>query len=81
MKRRTTKRSLCRQLLLHLLMGACLGLLFALVLLVADLAHLREFFSVLPNPGGATMSFVLGLSLMFALGATLTGYMFITADD
>ena len=78
MKRGGAER-LCKLLIPHLLMGACLGLLCAVLLLAADLAHVREFFSNQPDPSGAEMGFALGLSL--AVGATITGYLFIAMDN
>jgi hypothetical protein len=58
-------------------MGVCLGLAFALVLLFTDATHLSEFFSRNPDPLATEWIFALGLSLEFAVGATLTGYVFI----
>lgn len=80
MKRGRAKRALCMELSFHLLMGTCLGLFCAILLLTTGLGHLREFFGNLPNPSEAEMSFVLGMSLMFAVGATITGYLFIAMD-
>jgi hypothetical protein len=75
-----TKRQLLPELLTHLLMGACLGLVCAIVLFVGDLGELREFFAGEPSPPLAELSFALGLAFMCAVGATLTGYIFIVSE-
>jgi hypothetical protein len=67
-------------LLTHLLMGACLGLLCATVVLFADLAQLRDFFDTKPDPHLAQLSFALNLALAFGFGATLTGYVFMQME-
>jgi len=74
MKQRKPKSGLLANLLTHLLMGACLGLACAIVVLFADLGHLRDFFASKPDPHLAELAFALNLSLAFAFGATLTGY-------
>jgi hypothetical protein len=74
MKQPPAKSGLLANLLTHLLMGACLGLACAIVVLFADLGHLRDFFASKPDPRVAELAFALNLSLAFAFGATLTGY-------
>ena len=81
MKQPTTKGGLVSKLLSHLLMGAALGLACALFVLLADLAHLRDFFASKPNPLVAELRFVFNLSLAFALSATLTGYIFMQMEQ
>ena len=81
MKQPTTKGGLFSKLLTHLLMGAALGLACATFVLLADVAHLRDFFAIKPDPLIAELSFVLNLSLAFALGATLTGYVFMQMEQ
>ena len=66
---------------MHLLMGGCLGLVCAMVVLSADLGHLRDFFASKPDPHVAELAFVLNLSLAFAFGATLTGYIFMQMEQ
>jgi hypothetical protein len=80
MKQPKTKSGLFSYLLTHLLMGACLGLLCAIVVLLTDLAHLRDFFAEKPDPRLAQLSFALNLALAFGFGATLTGYVFMQME-
>jgi hypothetical protein len=81
MKQPKTTSDLLTDLVSHLLMGACLGLVCAIVVLFADLGHLRGFFASKPNPLVAELRFVLNLSLAFALSATLTGYIFMQMEQ
>ncbi len=81
MHRPRTNRRLFSELLTQLLMGACLGLACAIVLLVGDLGQLREFFAGEPSPPVAELSFALGLAFACAVGATLTGYIFIASEE
>ena len=81
MKQRKAKGELFPSLLTHLLMGAALGLACAMFVLLADVAQLRDFFASKPDPLVAELSFALNLSLAFALGATLTGFIFIQMEQ
>jgi hypothetical protein len=81
MKQPKAKTGLFPKLLTHLLMGACLGLACAILVLSTDLAHLRDFFANKPDPLIAQLRFVLNLALAFALSATLTGYIFIQMEQ
>lgn len=81
MKQPKTKGGLLPNLLTHLLMGACLGLACAIVVLLTDLAHLRDFFASKPNPDLAELRFALNLSLAFAFSATLTGFIFMQMEQ
>jgi hypothetical protein len=74
MKQPRTTSELLTDLATHLLMGGCLGLVCAIVVLFADLGHLRDFFATKPDPRVAELAFALNLALAFAFGATLTGY-------
>ena len=80
MKQRKTKSGLLASLVTHLLMGGCLGLVFAIVVLFADLGHLQDFFASKPDPHVAELAFALNLALAFAFGATLTGYVFMQME-
>jgi hypothetical protein len=80
MKQPEAKSGLFSHLLTHLLMGACLGLVCAIVVLLADLAHLRDFFDHKPDPHLAELTFALNLALAFGFGATLTGYVFMQME-
>ncbi|WP_240538106.1 hypothetical protein [Bradyrhizobium yuanmingense] len=62
----------------HAMMGAALGLIFSLTLVLSNPAVAN-----LLNNGGsqAAMVFALTLVTTFAIGATLTGAVFILAED
>jgi hypothetical protein len=66
------------KLMTHAMMGAALGLAFGLVLVLSNPAVAN-----LLNHGGspAILVFVLTLVTTFAIGATLTGVVFILAED
>jgi hypothetical protein len=66
------------KLLTHATMGAALGLAFSLALILSNPAVAK-----LLNDGGkqAVVVFALTLVTTFAIGATLTGIVFILAED
>lgn len=66
------------RLMTHAMMGAALGLTFSLTLVLSNPAVAN-----LLNNGGsqAAMVFALTLVTTFAIGATLTGAVFILAED
>ncbi|MFK4496924.1 hypothetical protein ABIF86_001215 [Bradyrhizobium japonicum] len=66
------------KLMTHAMMGAALGLVFGLALVLFNPAVAN-----LLNHGGhsAAMVFVITLVTTFAIGATLTGLVFILAED
>jgi hypothetical protein len=80
MKQPKAKSGLLTRLVTHLLMGGCLGLVCAIVVLYADLGHLHDFFARKPDPYVAELTFALNLALAFAFGATLTGYVFMQME-
>ena len=80
MKQGKAKSDLLSSLLTHLLMGACLGLVCAIVVLFADLAQLRDFFADKPDPGMAELRFALNMTLAFAFSAALTGFIFMQME-
>ena len=66
------------KLMTHALMGAALGLAFSLALILSNPAVA----TLLKNGGSqAAMVFALTLVTTFAIGATLTGAVFILAED
>ncbi|MDD1526586.1 hypothetical protein C7U92_04495 [Bradyrhizobium sp. WBOS7] len=66
------------KLMTHALMGAALGLVFSLALILCNPAVA----SLLNNGGSQTVIvFALTLVTTFAIGATLTGVVFIIAED
>ncbi|MDH2343679.1 hypothetical protein [Bradyrhizobium sp. SSUT77] len=66
------------KLMTHAMMGAALGLAFSLVLVLTNPAVAN-----LLSAGGSQAVVVFALKLMttFAIGATLTGVVFILAED
>lgn len=66
------------KLMTHAMMGAALGLAFSLALILCNPAV-----ASLLNRGGsqAAIVFVLTLATTFAIGATLTGVVFILTED
>jgi len=66
------------KLMTHAMMGAALGLVFGLALVLFNPAVPN-----LLNHGGhsAAMVFIITLVTTFAIGATLTGLVFILAED
>ncbi|MFK4384770.1 hypothetical protein [Bradyrhizobium sp. USDA 223] len=66
------------KLMTHAMMGAALGLIFSLTLVLSNPAVAN-----LLNNGGsqAAMVFALTLVTTFAIGATLTGTVFILVED
>ncbi|SEN44643.1 hypothetical protein [Bradyrhizobium sp. OK095] len=64
------------KLVTHTMMGAALGLAFGLALILSNPAVAN-----LLNHGGSQAVFVLTLVTTFAIGATLTGVVFLLAED
>jgi hypothetical protein len=66
------------KLMTQAMMGAALGLVFGLTLIVSN-----PLVGALLDHGGnpATFVFVLTVVMTFAIGATLTGVVFILAED
>ncbi|PDT90658.1 hypothetical protein CO669_10360 [Bradyrhizobium sp. Y36] len=66
------------KLMTHAMMGAALGLVFGLVLILCNPAV-----ASLLNHGGSQAATVFALTLVttFAIGATLTGVVFILVED
>ncbi|WP_339027992.1 hypothetical protein WI604_24175 [Bradyrhizobium symbiodeficiens] len=66
------------KLMTHALMGAALGLTFSLTLILSNPAV-----ASLLHHGGSQAAFVFALTLVttFAIGATLTGAVFILMED
>lgn len=66
------------KLMTHAMMGAALGLAFSLVLVLTNPAVAN----LLTHGGSqAAVAFALTLATTFAIGATLTGVVFILAED
>jgi hypothetical protein len=64
----------------HLAMGACLGALFALTLIMSNAANLSDMMTRAADPQGTVALFVGAISSFFAVGATITGFIFIQIE-
>jgi hypothetical protein len=64
----------------HLAMGACLGALFALTLIVSNAANLFDMMARAADPQGTVALFVGATSMFFAVGATITGFIFMQIE-
>ena len=68
-----------RQVIVHTAMGAILGALLALALIVTD-RHLFELIAHFPSPGFPLLRLIGVCSCSIAAGATLTGLIFTTIE-
>jgi hypothetical protein len=68
-----------RQVIVHTAMGAVLGALLALALIVTN-RHLFELIAHFPSPGFPLARLVGVSSFLIAAGATLTGLLFTTIE-
>jgi hypothetical protein len=68
-----------RQVIVHTAMGAVLGALLALVLIVTN-RHLFELIAHFPSPGFPLALLVGVSSFLIAAGATLSGLIFTTIE-
>jgi F0F1-type ATP synthase assembly protein I len=75
-----TDQLMLRQLARQALMGAMLGTILALVLLVSNCQHLLDVVMGSSAPLIASAVFVAGLSLYSAFGATVTGLQLILQE-
>jgi hypothetical protein len=74
-------RQLMREVARHLLMGASLGAVFAVLLLVLNAQHLLDAILHSSAPAMALAIFVFGIVMHFAFGAAITGFHFVIMDD
>jgi hypothetical protein len=65
----------------HLAMGASLGTGLALALILVDRGRLLEMIASSAPPGVTTLVFVGLLGSVCAVGATITGLIFMLAED
>jgi len=65
----------------HATMGVAMGLVFTLVLSIADPAGIMTLIRHSASPGPTWSMFVGTVVLTFAIGATLTGIIFIVTED
>ena len=65
----------------HLGMGAALGSLLGLCLIRFNIAHIGEIIGDAFNPGETLAIFLGTLTLNFAIGAALTGFILTEMDE
>jgi hypothetical protein len=75
-----SSRSLARHLIGHSAMGAGLGMLLALSLMVCE-QHLYELIAASPAPTLTILVFAGTLTSLFTVGAGLSGLIFALLDD
>jgi hypothetical protein len=68
-----------RQVIVHTVMGAVLGALLALALIVTN-RHLFELIAHFPSPGFPLAQLIGVSSFLIAAGATLSGLIFTTVE-
>jgi hypothetical protein len=69
------------KLAVHGTMGVAMGLALALILTLADLSGIMTLIDQSATPGVTLAMFVGTIILTFAIGATLTGLVFMTMED
>jgi len=65
----------------HTAMGVAMGLAFSLVLAIADSSGIVTLINHRETPGMTLAMFVGTIVLTFAIGATLTGLVFMMSED
>ena len=65
----------------HAAMGVAMGLVFTLVLSIADPSGMITLIKQSATPGPTWAIFVGTIVLTFTIGATLTGFVFIMTED
>jgi hypothetical protein len=73
-------RRLFQELALHALMGAALGAILAIMLLVVDAQHLQQIILRGTAPTLTLIVFVSFISMYFAFGAGITGLHFVIME-
>jgi len=81
MLRRWNPQSLPAKLARHLAMGGLLGIVLAVLLVAMNVRNILELISLSASPWVTGMVFVSVIALFCAVGATLTGLIFILADN
>ena len=72
-------RKLLQEVAFHLMMGAALGAIFAILLLAFDAQHLLHV--ILHGTAPTLIVFVSFISMYFGFGAAITGFHFVISDD
>ena len=81
MLRRWNPQSLPAKLARHLAMGGLLGIVLAVLLVAMNVRNILELISLSASPWVTGMVFVSVIALFCAVGATLTGLIFVLAED
>jgi len=79
--RNISDRKLFGELALHLLMGAAMGAILAVLLLAVDAQHLLRIIRHGSAPNATLIVFVAFISMYFAFGAAITGFHFVIMED
>ena len=81
MLRSSKKQSLAVKLARHLAMGGLLGTVLAVLLVAINVQNILGLMSLSASPWVTAMVFVSVIALFCAVGATLTGLIFILAEE
>jgi len=81
MLRSSKKQSLAVKLARHLAMGGLLGTVLAVLLVAINVQNILGLISLSASPWLTAMVFVSVIALFCAVGATLTGLIFILAEE
>jgi len=81
MLRPSKKQSLAVKLARHLAMGGLLGTVLAVLLVAINVQNILGLISLSASPWVTAMVFVSVIALFCAVGATLTGLIFILAEE
>jgi hypothetical protein len=81
MLRSSKTQSLAVKLARHLAMGGLLGTVLAVLLVAINVQNILGLISLSASPWVTAMVFVSVIALFCAVGATLTGLIFILAED
>jgi hypothetical protein len=81
MLQRWNTQSLATKLARHLAMGGLLGTVLAALLVAMNVRNILGLISLSASPWVTGMVFVSVMALFCAVGATLTGLIFILVDD
>jgi hypothetical protein len=81
MPRHWNNQSLAVKLARHLAMGGLLGTVLAVLLVAMNVRNIPGLISLSASPWVTGMIFVSVIALLCAIGATLTGLIFILSED
>jgi hypothetical protein len=81
MFRPSETQSLTVKLARHLAMGGLLGIVLAVLLVAINVQNILGLMSLSASPWVTAMVFVSAIALFCAVGATLTGLIFILAEE